>query len=80
MKQKRSLLYHDMSFHDSCNTCGYKKTGIGRIWKQVAKVGFRDRGEVTLHVFLTSAVNNQFHAPIVYPGERCGTWLVRTMI
>jgi hypothetical protein len=47
-----------------------KKTGIGRLWKQMAKVGFRDRGEVKLHVFLTSAVNNQFHAPTIYHGER----------
>jgi len=82
MKQNRSLLNHDiLSFRDSCNTYGYKKkTGIGRICKKVAKVGFRDRGEVTLHVFLTSALNNQFHAPTVYRGELYGTTLVRTMI
>ena len=81
-KQKCSLLNHDiLSFRDRCNTCLHKKkkkkkNGIGRIWKQVAKVGFRDREEVTLHVFLTSAVNNQFHAPTVHPGERCGKRLL----
>jgi hypothetical protein len=46
MKQKRSPLNHDiLSFRDSCNTRGYKKNGICRIWKQVAKIGFRDRGD-----------------------------------
>jgi hypothetical protein len=52
MKQKRSPLNHDiLSSRDSCNTRSYTKKKC-RIWKQVAKLGFRDRGEVMLHVFM----------------------------